>query len=254
MMTLDLSAPHQVYKNKLGVTLPGVTTVLGTLNKEAIPPWYAQMEREGILTFMGGMSWTAAELRDLLPKTKDGTKPAWFAVQKRDKAADLGNITHGRIEAWLHDTVLDPAGLPAYLYAQSDLGLNRFIQYWHERGLRAEQTELQMVSELLQVGGTGDIFARTAGGVLVYADLKTTKASTYWPYDESIAQVSVYADMYEEVHGEHVETVTLVRVGKEVDDALQTYTLGGKEREAGGQLFRAALDAYNAKKALKRKK
>jgi hypothetical protein len=249
MLKLDLSAEHQVYKAKDGTKVPGVTTILGTLNKEAIPPWYAEMEREGIWQSMGNGAWSADRLRAAHPRTKEG-KYASYAMMKRDRAADLGTVTHGRIEAFLNNTELDPEGIPSDLYAQSQHGLDRFIEWWVGQELHVVETEKQMVSERLRVGGTGDCFAQR-GGHLVYVDIKTSKASKWWPYDEAIAQVSCYAEMYHEVAGLEVAEVMLARVGKEQSDTLQTYTLTRDERAAGMDLFKAALSAYNAKKRLK---
>ena len=51
-MKLDLKAPHQEYFHKDGKQVVGVTTLLGVLGKDALMPWAAKMEREGVREFV----------------------------------------------------------------------------------------------------------------------------------------------------------------------------------------------------------
>lgn len=238
---IDLNEPHQVYRNREKKRVPGVTTVLGVLEKVALRGWYAQMEREGVLATLPGP----------LPE-KDG-KPVWFADIRKDKAADIGTVTHARCEAFVKGPYeLDEHGLTPELLAASMPGFLRFQELWVRDGLTLVHSELQMVSEAMQVGGTADIIVQRPEGLLELKDLKTSKASKWWPYDEVIAQVAAYATMFEEVTGRHIDRISVERIGKEADDPGQTYVVSDKERAAGLRLFRAALEAYNAKKEMGR--
>lgn len=243
---IDLEAEHQRYRNRDKKIVPGVTTVLGVLEKVALRGWYAQMEREGIAAHIlnGGTLATLPE--------KDG-KPLWFADIKKDKAADIGTVTHARSEAFVKGPYeLDEHGLTPELLAASMPGFLRFQELWVRDGLTLVHSELQMVSEAMQVGGTADIIVQRPEGLLELKDLKTSKASKWWPYDEVIAQVAAYATMFEEVTGRHIDRISVERIGKEADDHGQTYVVSDKERAAGLRLFRAALEAYNAKKEMGR--
>lgn len=243
---LDLNEPHQIYKNAAGKRLPGVTTVNGTLDKPALRGWYAEMERGGIKAHL-----LAGGTFDTLPLTQDG-KPKWFADVKKDRAADIGTVTHWRCEAALKGLEPDRDSVPADLWEKSGPGFQRFVAWWADERLAVVHSELQMVSEAMQVGGTADIIARSPVRGLGLVDLKTSKASRYWPYDEVFAQVAAYAAMYEEVHGERIAWIDVVRIGKEEKDAGQVHRVTDAERAAGERLFRAALAAYNAKKELGR--
>ena len=264
MMKLDLKAPHQKYFAKDGKQVCGVTTYLGVLGKDALMPWAAKMEREGVREHV--MRWVVAEAEE-----KDGL--AWVCVESVDealfslpkpyfyagatsKAADLGTIAHARIEAWLHGTTLDPSGLDEGLYAASLAPLERFQEWWDGEGLTLVASEEQLVHPELGYGGTIDFVARDRTGKLVLGDIKTTKANRDWPYPTVIAQVAAYKELWELVKcgppwpRDPVARVVVVRVGKTPEDLGQQVWLTPKKLDAGMRLFLAAKDAYEAQREL----
>lgn len=254
---IDLGAPHQVYKNSNRKRLPGVTTICGVFDKPALKRWGLGMERDSILRLMESSTSTSAhdlieEILAGLPPKNDKGDPTYFCEQFTERAADIGTVAHARCEAFLHGVELDEEGLDAELVDKSTNAFVRFHDWWTERGLTVLHSELQMVSEAWQVGGTADIIARRHDGALILVDLKTTKASRWWPYPETFAQVMAYAEMYREISTNWIEEVTIVRIGKEEDDPGQTYTLNENERLRGLELFNAARVAYNARKELSR--
>jgi hypothetical protein len=213
--------------------------------------WYARMEREGILNAMGTGSWGADRLALYLP-TKDG-EPAWFAEAKRDRAADLGTITHARIEAWLTGEELDPDGLPTDLYDKSANGFDRFRRWWDGKGFRLAGSELQMVSETMRVGGTMDVAATRDeydGHGIAVVDIKSSKSSLYWPYKEHKSQGQTYGRIWTELHAEPVHEVWVYRCGTTPSDSGQEYQLTDKQRKAGDMLFDGALMSYRAARDL----
>ena len=244
-MRLDLSAPHTVYKGHAGNRLTGVTTYLGVLAKPQLLGWYASMEREGILQYLRN--------ERPLPTKKDG-KPLWFAEAKRDKAADLGTVVHFRAECWLKGETAEGEGIPPDLWSASQHGLDRFISWWQGEGLILETSERVLVYEngVMSFGGTADIVARDMDGRKVLVDLKTSKASPYWPYDEVFGQVAAYAEALHLLDDERVDRILVARIGKEPKDELQVVELSESQRKEGWRLFSAAYDAYEAKKALER--
>jgi len=248
-LKLELEKPHTVYKNAAGKRVPSVTTVLGALAKPHLLRWYANEERAGILRYMesAGLPMTAKDLEAWLPMSQG--KPLPFAETKRDKAADLGTITHARIEAWLRQTTLDPGGIPPDLYQRSAFGLNRFTKWWAEQFFTGVECERKLVSEALQVGGTADIVTLNAVGAAL-VDIKTSKASKRWPYAENIAQVAAYAEMLEEADEAPIRQVWLVRVGKELDDTIEAVQLTDGQRTGGLALFGGALQCHLVMKQL----
>jgi len=239
-MKLNLAKPHQQYFNAAGKRRPGVTTVLGTLAKPPLLRWYAQVERDNALM--------------PIPKPNAKGEPVYFAELKRDKAADLGTITHARIEAWLRGEDLDPDDLPEDLYAQSVNGFDRFRRWWEEKHFNLVASELQMVSEDMQVGGTMDVAATNEACVgskgIIVVDIKSSKAHPSWPFKEMVAQAQTYGRIWTELNHAPVHDVWLYRCGTTVNDPGQEYLLSDKERAAGNRLFDGALLAYEAARDL----
>jgi hypothetical protein len=248
LLKINLRTEHTVYKNAAGRRVPGVTTILGELAKPHLMPWYASTERDGILRLMGRDTWTARALIEKLP-VRDNGKPLWFAEAARDSAADLGTISHARIHARLRRTELDPEGLPPDLYGKSDAPVSRFFGWF--AGHDMVETEHVMVSERWQIGGTTDVLAYGPTGELELWDIKTGKP---WhkgtPYKEHIAQVAAYAAMYEETAGRKVSNIRIARIGKTEGDSGDLYEVPWATRNAGVQLFEAALAAYMAKRLM----
>ena len=278
---IDLASPHQVYKNAAGKRLPGVTTILGVFDKPALKRWGLGMERDNLLdivrdefksakfmvpaieskafpldgTAVSGDTLVGEFVKGVLRRCPENTpkgEPTYFCERFTERAADIGTVTHARCEAFLHGVELDEEGLDAELVDKSMNGFIRFHDWWCERKLAVVHSELQMVSETMQVGGTADIIARNPDGTLTLVDLKTSKGSKWWPYPETFGQVAVYAAMYEEFVHDPIRDVHICRIGKEENDPGQTYTLNAAERAAGMRLFRAGLEAYNARKELSR--
>lgn len=240
---LDLKAHHTVYKNAAGKRLPGVTTILGVLAKDALIEWAARVEREAITNKI------MSSLLNHQAITLNPSDPYAYTVI-RDTAADLGTITHARVHAWLNGMELSPEGLPPDLYAKSIHGLERFRAEWEKRGLTFVAGELAMVSEMHQVGGTADIIARDAGGRYHVLDLKTSNPHPKWPWPETVAQGSEYAVMYWLTSTREVHQVHGVRIGKAESDDIQWVTYTDAQRLSGEALFLGALDCYKAKREL----
>lgn len=187
-LRIDFQAVHTVYKNAAGLRLPGVTTVLGMLNKPALLKWAWTLGRDGI------------ELE-----------------AARQGAADIGTVAHALCEAHLRGMEFEAGNIAPEMLSKAETSFLRFLEFWDKEGFRVVATELVMVSEAMQVGGTLDVLAQRPNGRLVLADLKTSKAI----YDEMLVQTATYAAMYEEIHRRPVDEVFVVRIGKETADDLE---------------------------------
>lgn len=179
--TVDMLRAHQVYKNAAGKRVPGVTTVLGILDKPGLLKWAWRMGQDG----------------------KDIEKV-------RDEAAAIGTVAHARVEAYLRGLEFDASGITLERMQQSGYAFDAFAEWWARERYAVAATELQLVSERWQVGGTLDILARRDDG-LTLVDIKTSNAI----YREHRMQAVAYAAMYEETHaGGHIERVMIVKIPK----------------------------------------
>lgn len=181
---IDFLSAHTVYKNAKGHRVPSVTTVLKMLNKPQLLHWAWKLGHEG--------------------KELEAT---------RQHAADIGTIAHALCEAYLSGRELDRSNLAPEMLEQAEHGFQRFLAWWEKEHLAVIETEYQMVSESLQVGGTADVIASHPNGRTVLADFKTSPRV----YDESFIQAATYAAIYEERIGP-IDDVFIVRIGKEQDD------------------------------------
>lgn len=205
---VDFLSSHTVYKNAAGQRVPGVTTVLNMLNKPALLPWAWKLGKEGI---------------DL--------------EAARRKPADTGTVAHALCEAHLRGLELDSENIAPDILGRAETSFLKFVSWWDREDLMMVHTELEMVSEQMQVGGRLDILAVRKAGQFVLVDLKSSKAI----YDEMLLQAATYAAMYEEVQGQAIAEVKIVRIGKEDADDLEVRDVNN--RQARVQAFRALVDA-----------
>ena len=256
---LDLKAPHTVYRNAEGRRLPGVTTILGVLDKPPLLEWAAREERDYIRkrlmlvspAFNFDLATANSAMNEIM---RDLSAEPYAYTVKRESAANVGTVAHARIHAYLRDTELDPQGLPTETVEKSLPGYHRWLDWWQAEQMKCVATELAMVSEAMQVGGTLDIVADSEHG-LTLADVKTTKRPDprYWPYHEMVGQVAAYRAIWDELHPErHIARACICRVGKETDDPGDVTWLNVGQMAAGDALFRAALAAYRAKQTITR--
>lgn len=166
---INKTATHTVYKNKKGQRVPGVTTILGFINKgDALLKWAYECGVEGI------------DFR-----------------KEKDQAADIGTIAHAMAECYINGWELDTSNLSPEDVSLAENAFIKFVTWWDDEGFVLVQSELPLVSETLQVGGTLDILAKDRKGRLVLIDLKTSK----YVYAEYKLQTAAYAFIYEEHFG-----------------------------------------------------
>jgi hypothetical protein len=215
LLTIDLLQPHQSYFNAAGERLPSVTTITG-FAKPDLGWWHNKQGLAGIDTQV--------------------------YVQR---TADIGTVTHARIEATLTRRIFDESNIDPDVVAQSLHGYRRFMAWWEEQGYRPHANELRLVSERLQVGGTLDIIAATRAEALVLLDIKATNGI----HREHKVQVAGgYAPMFRETTGIEFAEVWIVRVGREANDKLQAVQV--KNRRACERAFRSLRRAYAALEAV----
>lgn len=151
--------PRNEYRLKDGSLVPGVTTVLGALEKPALMKWAWESGKNGI-------PW---------PIPSDGT-------------AGVGTITHYKIHQYLlgetesYDDKWDREHILA-----ADTPYNMFVNYYRNRNARLILSEYGMVHEKSRYGGTLDLLVSTDTGIELW-DIKTSKAI----YDEYWIQLAGY--------------------------------------------------------------
>lgn len=226
--------PRRQYRDADGKRLPGVTTVLGVLDKPALVPWAARQAAEA----------TAAAI-------VDGGQPVAQAIEigrlapfkRRQDAADAGTQAHACLEAhyagepWPEDAT-DAARACAH----------RVIRHIEGRGYQviASEWSATMFGHGEGWGGTLDLIVEREGLVFV-ADLKTGKGA----FDEVVPQLAAYRHLWDWSRDDREHLITgggVVFHAPIEGDGVNEIALSQAKLDAGWRVFHGALSVYWAKK------
>lgn len=215
----------KVYENRDGVKVPRVSEVLNTLAKPAL------------------IGWIKAEFR----AGRDPDKAS-------EKARDSGSHAHAMIEAALKG---DKATLAELEKPGETPEENKIISDAHTAYLKflewrdtvdidpsSIRSELSLVSETYQYGGTIDIYCRLDGRPTLI-DLKTSKAiyRDYW------TQVAAYAHLLYD-NDFDLEQCLILRIGKELSQGFQVGRINEDMLEVHFAKFLHALDILRVDRQL----
>ncbi|HUV46308.1 MAG TPA: PD-(D/E)XK nuclease family protein [Dehalococcoidia bacterium] len=205
---------HIRYKLKDGTGVPGVTTVLGVLNKPALVKWANNLGLQGI----------------------DSSKYV------DDKAA-IGTLAHLMVADYLRGQETDTS---EYSKAQIDQAENSVLSFfvWEEQhAIEAILIEEPMVSEHFRFGGTIDCLAKL-DGKLVLIDLKTSKGI----YPEMLLQLAAYNQLLSE-HGHVIDNARILRIGRDEDEGFEERQVNNMAKR--WEVFSHCLAIYNLNRELK---
>ena len=226
-----MGRPAKGYVNDAGERLPGVTTILGMLDKPALIGW------AGKLCAQAG--WDAAKANDPVPRWNE------VCYGQRDQAASDGTRAHDLFEQLLlgnnvQRTEADTdAAWQAFENAKAwKDGLSITFEVWpHERPL---------VDLSLGFGGTPDAIAKLSDGVAL-ADWKTGGI-----YPEMLAQLAAYRHLLKVCEGIDVSGCHLVRFHREHGD-FHHHHFADDALDLGWAVFSALLKLYPAWQILKQR-
>lgn len=198
--------PTQPYKNKAGDRLPSVTTILGRFKESGgLLYWAWNLGRDGI--------------------SMDSVK---------EKACTAGTIAHQWIEDELHGKELTVyKDVPAATFKQAENAFEQFKVWRKGFNLEVTHTEISLVSEKYQFGGTLD--GVTFNGKPAVLDWKTSNSI----FPDYLYQCAAYALLLEENYGVKIDEAHILRVSKDnadfehrrfagLDDAKEVFKLFAK--------------------------
>jgi hypothetical protein len=151
------------YRNQAGERIPGASTIAKLI-----------AESDGLIHWAWQQGIDGVDYRE-----------------SRDKAAGAGSLVHAAAEAWKHKQPYEWVGDPG-LIKKAQTGYHAFIEWTHQTKLTVEQTEIPLVSERYQFGGTFD--ATLIGDRRVMADYKTAASL----YPEHLLQIAAYGTLWNE--------------------------------------------------------
>lgn len=211
--------PTQPYKNKDGIRVPGTTTIIGRAKHDA-----------------GGLIHWAYEC---------GLKGIDYR-EARDSAASIGSIAHDMVEAHIKGTNINLDGHRTDWVVKAKKSFKAFIEWANASELKADATEIPLVSEQYQYGGCPDvIFVK---GKRSLGDWKTS-SNVYADY---LLQLAAYKNLWEENYpnkpiegGAH-----LIRFDKEYGDFHHHYY---SDLDDAWEAFKCERQLYNLMKKLKKR-
>ena len=168
-----------------GVTYPGVTSILGMLDKSGpLMSWAARQTAEAYLELgPEKVSALLAAVGDEGVIRAVTSRSAW----KRDEAANIGTEVHG-----LADEYVNGKGLPDTLTDPVRQRVERYADWWKASGWKLRLSEAMVCEPSLSgyggYGGTFDLLAYDRDGRTVLADIKTGKGV----YREATLQLAAY--------------------------------------------------------------
>lgn len=178
---------HTQYRLKDGTRVPGVTTVLGILNKPALVSWAWNLGISGV----------------------DYRK-------YRDATAEIGTLAHAMIA---NDLGAEAPDLSAYSQETIDRAENALISYYEwkkTQSIEPVMIEKPLVSERYRYGGTLDGLVYLNGKLTLF-DIKTSKAI----YPEMLHQLAAYWMLLKE-HDYSVRVAQILRVGRDENEGFDT--------------------------------
>lgn len=204
---------HRRYMNEDNIKVPGVTTVLKLLAKNALIHWAWKLGIEGI----------------------DYRK-------KRDKASDIGTCAHYMIEC---DIKFKDPDLSEYSKTTVDKAENAYLAWvdWCKGFGRYDTLYSELPLTCLGFGGTLDWIIEKDGKPILI-DFKTSSGI----YPEMVYQLAAYRHLWNINNPDNkIEECYILRIGKE-DGIFEQRRYTDLDREF--EVFEHLLAVYNLKKEL----
>lgn len=214
--TFKKAVAHQRYRLSDGTLVPGVTTIVGMLNKPQLVSWANRLGLQGI----DSATYTAA-------------------------AAGAGTCAHEMIQAIVGGPEVDLTKYSGEEIAQAQNAVEKFKTWLGSHEMETQAIEMQLVSEKYRVGGTIDWLGRL-DGKMTLADIKTSGKI----YEEHIIQVAAYKKMLEEA-GYEVEDVRILRFSRDDDDNQRDMGLSDRQLSFGWEIFLHLRNIYDLKQNIK---
>lgn len=205
------------YKNKMGVIVPSVTTIIGRF-KDSGPLLY----------------WANKIGREEGKTLQEGQRPA----------ATAGTMAHNLVEAHLKGQELPILEGEPDIIGKARRAFDTYLNWQHQTKLEMKYTEVPLVSEQFQFGGRldaiGTAFDLDGQEHLVLVDWKTSNSV----YSDYLYQLAAYRLLWEENYPDHPITggFHLCRFAKEEGDFAHHYFPALENETKGFLVMRELYD------------
>lgn len=213
----DKTKAHTIYKLNDGTRVPGVTTILGILNKPALVSWANRLGLQGI----------------------DSSKYV-------DKMADIGTLAHEMVAAHLRGEECDTSEYSANDIEKAETCVIKYYDWEKEHPIEPVLVEAPLVSGMYRFGGTIDCLAKL-NDELVLIDLKTGKAI----YGEMFYQLAGYRLLLEG-NGYKASGARILRIGRNEDEGFEERVVKNLDKQT--KVFLHCLGIYQLQKEIRGEK
>ena len=173
-------------------------------------------------------------------------------TESRDRAGDVGSMLHGMIEAYIKDDIAWPR--PPHPLNAEDLEtatqlFGTFKGWWAKNKVEVVATEISLVSEEHQFGGTLDLVVKSTTGYLALMDWKTSRDY----YQEMLLQMAAYRQLWYETapddEEKRISVATLVLFSK-TERKMKFYTVTAEQMDLAFQKFLLLRKTYDMEVAI----
>lgn len=208
---------HTRYELADGTRVPGVTTIIGLLNKPQLVAWANQLGLQGI----------------------DSTK-------YRDEKGLIGSLAHEYISAALTGAEVDTSD---YSQKQIEYALACRDRWWEwemAHVVKAIQIEQPLTSQLHRYGGTPDLYGMIKDEPVLF-DWKTGYLGV-----EAIIQCAAYDQLLCENGLDRIERAVIVGIPREETEALREVWLTREHLDIAFDMFLCLRVGYDILPELKK--
>ena len=164
-----------------------------------------------------------------------------------DYAADIGSVAHFLIECWFNQDTPDLCEFSKSAIDAGNLIFEKFKVSWGKNNLTWVASELELVSEEHNYGGTLDIIAKDQDRQLVLVDIKSSPRV----YGQFYRQLAGYEHLYNELHDEKIARRVIFRHGKDDPDDTEIRWLDNLDKH--WTVFKSQLALYEAFRSINKK-
>ena len=208
---------HTIYKNESGKRLKSVTTIIN-----------------------GNLGWNKG---NLLGWTRKHCLNGEDSLKLLKEAGKIGTLAHIMIEEFIKGGAVKLDEYNPSEISQAKTAYYGFYNWFANNNITFHETELKLVSEEYQFGGTFDAICEV-NGKLVICDWKTSNAV----YDEFLIQLGAYRQLIQENLGYDIRGAILLRLDKEEKGVYEEHHYKIKDLNWGWKMFKLLLKIQENKR------
>jgi len=208
---------HTIYKNESGKRLKSVTTIIN-----------------GCLGFNKGA---------LIGWTRKHCLNGEDSMKLLKEAGRIGTLAHTMIEEYINGGSVILDDFTPNEISQAKTSYYSFYKWFEDNDVEFYETELKLVSEQYQFGGTFDAICEV-NGKLVICDWKTSSSGDYQEY---LIQLGAYRQLIKENLDHNIRGAILLRLDKE-ETGYEEHHYKIKDLNWGWKMFKLLLKIQENKR------